>query len=117
MHTLRSLAWGRIALGAASLAAPHALTRLLGGRATAETTYLTRVYGARALALGTTYLRATPAQQRTWHRIGLAIDTSDTVAGLLAVRGGAPARPAAGVLLITGGYAALGARQLLARHT
>lgn len=107
-------ALGRVGWGAAAVASPSANFRVAGvaGLATPEVTYLTRVFGARALAIGLGYLRGDADSRSQWQRLGLLIDTLDTISGLTALRRieDAPRRRAAALLVaITGGYAALGA--------
>lgn len=117
MTPLQLLACGRIALGVASLAAPETFARTVGVAPTAATTYLTRIYGARAVAMGTAYLSGSPAERDRWHRMGLAVDITDTVQGIAqAQRGGLPARAIGSMVALTGGYAAVGVRELLVRR-
>ncbi|MFD4183996.1 hypothetical protein ACFWPB_23330, partial [Rhodococcus sp. NPDC058514] len=78
---LRLLAAGRLALAVAALAAPQRFARLVGVAPSPELTYLTRIYGARALAMGLAYLTSEPPERRRWHRLGLAIDITDTATG------------------------------------
>lgn len=107
------LAVGRIALGAASVVAPTALARTFGIEPTAEKSYLTRVYGGRAVAMGLGYLTGTPAERDRWHRLGLGVDVSDTIAGALMGRqADVPLRARIGMVALTGGYAVVGARAL-----
>lgn len=119
MNALDGLAWARIGFGAAALAAPNAtLFKPFGLTATPELTYITRTYGARALAIGTNFVMSKTAhERRRWHRLGLAIDTSDTVAGLLAAtRGGNPMRAAISYPAVTLAAAAVGLHQLRAEQ-
>lgn len=116
--TLTWLAAGRVALAAASLAAPGALARLAGARSTPEQRYLTRVYGIRALAIGAGFLTAGARERARWHRFGVMIDISDTVTGLAhAARGDVPRRASALLVAVTGGYAVLGVAELLRGQT
>ncbi|ORM32509.1 hypothetical protein [Williamsia sp. 1135] len=104
---------GRLAWGVAALVSPGANLRAAGvpELQTPEVTYLTRVFGARAVAIGVGYLQGdTPARAR-WQRLGLLVDSLDTVGGLNALRSidDAPRRRAAVLLVaITGTYTALG---------
>jgi hypothetical protein len=111
---LVGLAAGRIALGVAALIAPRRLTAGFGMNSTPATDYLTRIYGARALALGAGYLTEPKAERGRWHRIGLAVDISDTLTavGHLARRD----VPKGSILALgglTGGYMLVGLIQLL----
>lgn len=112
---LAALAWGRIALGAASLASPTGLSRAFGVRHSPETAYLTRIYGGRAIALGAAYLLAGPADRRRMQLLSLGVDVSDTVTGAahLARRDTEP-RAMVALTALTGGYALVGAVRALA---
>lgn len=111
--TLRRMAFGRIALGAASLAVPGALARGLGVADSPPLTYMTRIYGARAIALGAGYLTAPATERQRWQRIALLVDASDTAAGLRQLlRRESPPRSALPLVGLTGAYLALGAARL-----
>ncbi|GAA5153658.1 hypothetical protein GCM10023321_24250 [Pseudonocardia eucalypti] len=111
---LVALAAGRILLGVCALAAPGPLVRGFGLSSSPTVAYLTRIYGARALALGVGYLGEPAEGRRRWHRIGLAVDTSDTLTALgHLVRRDAPLRAVVALGALTGGYAAVGAFRLL----
>lgn len=115
--SLDVLAWGRIGLGAAALAAPGTTSRTFGITPTPEVAYLTRIYGARAIALGAAYLLGGRAERDRLHLLGLGIDVSDTVTGLghLVRRDSSP-RAMVLVTALTGSYAAVGAVRALGRH-
>jgi len=112
---LAALAWGRICLGAASLASPTGLSRAFGVPHSPETAYLTRIYGARAIALGAAYLLAGPTEQRRLRLLSLGVDISDTLtgAGHLVRRDSEP-RAIAALTALTGGYALVGTARALA---
>jgi hypothetical protein len=111
---LIGLAAGRIALGLAALAAPRRLTAGFGMNSTPATDYLTRIYGARALALGAGYLTEPKSQRGRWHRIGLAVDISDTVTALgHLVRRDVPKASILALGGLTGSYMVVGLIQLL----
>lgn len=114
-NALAALAWGRIALGAASLASPTGLSRAFGVADSPETAYLTRIYGARAIALGAAYLLAGPVERRRLQLLSLGVDLSDTLtgAGHLVRRDSEP-RAMVGLTALTGGYALVGAARTLA---
>ncbi|WP_330228961.1 hypothetical protein OHA40_23070 [Nocardia sp. NBC_00508] len=110
---LRGLALGRVALGAAALAAPRTLTRVLGVRPTPELDYLTRIFGARAIALGLGYLTAPQEELPRWQRLALMVDILDTTHGGVRVARGDVPRPAAiAMVALTGGYMLVGATKL-----
>lgn len=115
--SLDVLAWGRIGLGAVSLAAPRATSRAFGIEPSPELGYLTRIYGARAIALGTAYLLGGAAERDRLHLISLGVDVSDTATGLghLVRRDSSP-RAMAMVTALTGGYAVVGAVRAVRRH-
>ncbi|MEU8900541.1 nuclear transport factor 2 family protein [Nocardia sp. NPDC048505] len=107
-NALNLLAWGRLALAIVSLTAPRWFGRLVGVRPTPETTYLTRIYGARALAMGAAYLTSGAQERARWKRFALAVDISDTVAGLTHMaRRDVPIRAALIMVALTGSYAAI----------
>lgn len=105
-----ALAVGRLALGAASVLAPRQVVKSFGMKPEPALVYLTQVFGARAMALGSSWLLLRGEQRDLVQRIALAVDTSDTLAGLSAFRqGGVPKASAAALIAMTGGYAAVGA--------
>lgn len=110
---LAGMALGRIVLGAAAIAAPRAMARLFRMPPKPDLTYMTRVYGGRAIALGVGYLTEPPVHRGRWHRLGLFVDTADTLAAAAHLRRRdlpLPAVLAAGAL--TGGYMLVGALRL-----
>ncbi|TCP47247.1 hypothetical protein EV191_11241 [Tamaricihabitans halophyticus] len=114
---LVALAIGRIVWGVLALVSPRLNTRLAGvaERATPEVHYLIRVFGSRATVLGIGYLTSTGATRRKWQRLALGVDICDTVAGLGHLRRGDVPRRSAGLLTaITGTYALIGAKAVLA---
>lgn len=116
-RSLELLAWGRIGLGAASLAAPGATSRAFGIAPAPEVGYLTRIYGARAIALGAAYLLGGTPERDRLHLLGLGVDLSDTVTGLThVVRRDSSPRAMAMVTALTGSYAAVGALRAVRRH-
>ena len=75
------LAAGRIVLGAAGLLAPGLVQRtcLMEEQRNESTTSAWRYFGSRALALGLGYLAADDHQRRHLDRVGLIVDTTDTL--------------------------------------
>lgn len=112
---LHAMALGRIALGVGSLAAPGAMARSFGVRSSPELDYMTRVFGGRAIALGLAYLTGQPAERTRLQRLCLAVDVSDTVAGISELLGSreVPRRGIAASVVLTGTYAAFGAGRVL----
>ncbi|MEU9017334.1 hypothetical protein [Actinomadura sp. NPDC048394] len=110
---LRGLAAGRIALGVASIVAPHAMARASGVRPSPELGYMTRIFGARAIALGLGYLTARGAERSRWQRLALLVDALDTAHGAARLaRGDLPRPTALGYTALTGAYLAIGATRL-----
>jgi hypothetical protein len=105
--TARSLAIGRIAIGAVALLFPALAARLflLSSKNNPQLPYMTRLFAAREIAVGALTLTAPESSRTTMVGLGMAIDGSDAVAGIAATRSGVVSKPV-GVLL-TG--AALGA--------
>lgn len=73
--------------------------------------FIGRLFGARDLALGVTARHPDPALRRAAITVGMAVDSADVVAGLLALCKGAPKL---GVLIGAGGAATLVALGALA---
>lgn len=113
---LRTMALGRVALGALALASPGAAARSFGmtDAVTPELRYMARVFGIRAIALGSGYLLSDGDARRLWQRLAFMCDVSDTVTGAGHVRLGDLPGPAAGALTaMTGTYAAFGAARVI----
>lgn len=114
-NAFRFLLVGRLLVGAVSWLAPRATWRAVGlGRPTdlGSPDAVTRLFGARDVALGLALLQPEPAVRRRALRACVAVDSADTVAGLLAVRAGAPRPSLVGVaagaaLLAVSGVVAL----------
>jgi hypothetical protein len=88
--TINTLAGLRLAIGAASWAAPRVSGRLFGLDAAAnpQAPYLARLFGVRDIALAWGTLGSQGETQRQWLMAGLACDVADTVAGIAGGRGG-----------------------------
>ncbi len=111
MSALRSLA------GAGSWASPALSWRTFGlgpiqgsqSSATAASSALaTRLFGVRDLALGLAVRHPDPSLRRAALQIGVAADSADVIASLLAVRAGAPKATLVGVSLGAATFIALG---------
>jgi hypothetical protein len=89
-QALRFVAAGRIAIGAAMLAAPRrAAAGWMGpGAATASVGLLARAFGAREVALGVGTLKSldAPGPSRGWVMAGVLADGLDAVSAVLAIR-------------------------------
>lgn len=107
---LSLMALGRVILAVISLVAPRGFAKILGVTPSPEITYMTRIYGARAFAMGLGYLTSGTKERRRWRRLGLVVDTTDTVNGFgHLVRRDLPLRAALSMVALTGTYAAIGA--------
>ncbi|MDD7815145.1 hypothetical protein PP713_21525 [Mycobacterium sp. CSUR Q5927] len=107
---LSLMALGRVILAVISLVAPRGFAKILGVTPSPELTYMTRIYGARAFAMGLGYLTSGTKERRRWRRLGLVVDTTDTVNGFgHLVRRDLPLRAALSMVALTGTYAAIGA--------
>jgi len=87
---VNNLAGLRLAIGAASWAAPRFAGKLFGLDAAAnpQSPYLARLFGVRDIALAWGTLTSKGATQRQWLVAGLACDAADTLAGIAGGRGG-----------------------------
>ncbi|MFI0351665.1 hypothetical protein [Actinomadura sp. 9N407] len=107
------VARGRIALGVTAFAAPGLTARLMGsGKETdGGRDLLTRMFAAREIALGAGYLLSKESDRPLWARLGLVVDSLDTVSGLRS-RKTLPLWRAAGAVALAGGVAAIGATKV-----
>ncbi|GAA2435970.1 hypothetical protein GCM10010191_58430 [Actinomadura vinacea] len=109
------LARGRVALGAVALAAPGLTARLTGmggGKdGAASRDLVTRMFAAREIALGAAYLIGTDSDRRLLARLGLMVDSLDTLSGTRS-RKGLPLPITAAAVVGAGGCAALGAAKV-----
>jgi len=89
-QALRFVAAGRIAIGAAMLAAPRrAASGWMGpGAATTSVALLARAFGAREVALGVGTLKSldSAGPSRGWVMAGVLADGLDAVSAVLAIR-------------------------------
>lgn len=107
MNQVDQLALARIALGIGSWAAPERALSLFGLDAAApQSHYLGRMFGAREVAFGVVTLLAPAQQKRSLTLLGLAVDTFDAGAGVLAIRS-AGVTPARGAVLTGAAVAAV----------
>lgn len=99
MDQATSLSLARIVVGAAAWVAPRTSLRfaLLDAEA-AQSPYLLRTFGARDVALGAITLMAPDAVRPAILKVGLAVDSADTAAALLALKS-KDLKPGAGLLL------------------
>ncbi len=111
---LAAVAAVRLILGGASVVAPRLTIRALGIAPSPELVYMTRIYGARAIALGLGWALSGADARPLWQRLALGVDTSDTVAGLLALaRRDVPDATASALTALTGACMAAGWSKLL----
>ena len=108
----RLIALGRVAIGAALIAAPEKIgERWVGGEARGRgTQVILAAVGARdlALGLGTAWALGGGERARPWLLASMAADTTDLVASLRH-RDALTPTALAGVVVLAGGSAALGA--------
>ncbi|WP_329519367.1 hypothetical protein [Spirillospora sp. NBC_01491] len=69
------------------------------------------MFAAREIALGAGYLLSKGSGRKLWARLGLVVDSLDTVNGLRS-RPGLPLWVAAGAVGVSGGTAAIGAAKV-----
>ena|SRR5437870_958971 len=88
--TVKSMARGRIAVGAGAWLAPNLFGRalLLAPQNNPQAPYLARLFGARDVALGVGTLAARGEARQTWLVAGLACDAADAAAAVLGGRRG-----------------------------
>ncbi len=89
-----SLPLGRIAIGAATFAAPELIGSLFGFQPGADgaAAFMARLFGIRDVALGIGTLLSSGEAQDLWWRLGILCDAGDAATGWLAIRDGAPKR-------------------------
>jgi hypothetical protein len=111
LSALRSLA------GAGSWANPGLSWRTFGlgpiqgtqsSTTAASSALATRLFGVRDLALGLAVRHPDPSLRRVALQIGVAVDSADVIASVLAVRAGAPKATLVGVSLGAAAFIALG---------
>ncbi|GAA1941134.1 hypothetical protein [Nocardioides marmoribigeumensis] len=117
MDQTTTLSLARIAVGAAAWLAPRtSLKAALLDADAPQSPYLLRLFGARDVALGTITLLAPPASRRALLQVGLAVDSADTGAALLALKAG-QLKPVVGAVMAgAAGAAVLGGVQALGQQ-
>ncbi|WP_020497561.1 hypothetical protein [Sciscionella marina] len=76
------------------------------------------IYGGHALAMGLGYLTSGPVERARWTRLGLAIDTPETLVGITRlIRGHMPSRVVISMIPLTGSYAAIGAAEVFTERS
>jgi hypothetical protein len=108
--TAKALAVGRVVLGAVALLFPTLAARLflLKVKSNPQLPYMTRLFAAREIALGALTMTAPESARTSMIGLGMAVDGSDAIAGIAAVRSGAVSKPV-GVVLTGGALAAVAA--------
>ncbi|MGA9103500.1 hypothetical protein [Aeromicrobium sp.] len=96
----RSLAIGRMVIGAVALLFPALAARLflLNAKTNPQLPYMTRLFAAREIAVGAMTLTAPENARTSMVGLGMAIDGSDAVAGIAAARSGAVSKPVGFIL-------------------
>ena len=87
----RALVAFRLTFGPMSWLTPNLVMVAMGGDPSSnpQASYMSRLFGVRDLILGVGVLCSRGSARRLWWQLGIACDAADTVAGVLAVRGGA----------------------------
>lgn len=100
MDPVTGLSLGRIAIGAVALTSPPLAARLfqLDAAGNPQLPYMSRMFGSREIALGVTTLLARGPARTVLVRAGIAVDTADAVAAMLAARDGSVSKPVGGFL-------------------
>ncbi|HYG94828.1 MAG TPA: DUF4267 domain-containing protein [Nocardioides sp.] len=85
MDPVKGLAFGRIAIGIGSIAAPATTARLFGisPAANPNLAYFARMFGVREIALGSLTLLAKGPALRTMVLAGMAVDGGDAATGAI----------------------------------
>ena len=87
MDQANSLALARIVVGASSWIAPEAsLKASMLDPTPTQAPFIMRLFGAREIALGAVTLLAKPAHKPALLRMGLAVDSADAAAALMALK-------------------------------
>ncbi len=87
MNPVTGLSLGRIAVGIGAIARPDLVGQMLGvDRSNAQWPYIARMFGGREIALGTVTLLAAGTARRNLVLAGMAVDATDAMSGLLAIR-------------------------------
>ena len=108
MDNITGLAYGRVAIGALSLMSPSLTARLflLDPKANPQLSYMGRMFGSREIALGAITLAASGDTRRRLVQLGVAVDGSDAVTGVVTAASGAVPKKT-GLLLAAAGVAAV----------
>lgn len=105
---ITGLAIGRVGIGAVSILSPSLASRLflMEPAKDGTTRTLSRLFGTREVALGALTLAAKKSERRRLVTVGIAVDGSDAVTGLLSAIKGEGSRKG-GVLLAAVGAGAV----------
>ncbi len=102
MNPVIGLSLGRVAVGAAAVAAPEMVTKNLGVDPVSnpQATYLTRLFGLREVALGLATLAARGRSGKGVIGIGVLVDAGDAFTSWQAMQQGQITRKSAMTLLV-----------------
>jgi hypothetical protein len=100
MDPITGLAFGRIAVGTVSLVSPSLAAKLflIDARANPQLPYITRMFGSREIALGGLTLASSGAARNRLVQVGIAIDGTDALIGLVGAASGRVSKKA-GIML------------------
>lgn len=107
----KHLPLGRIAIGAATYAAPDLVGTVFGFKPAEDQVgaFMGRLFGVRDLALGIGTLASKGEAQALWWRLGILCDAADAATGVLAYQtAGAPKRGAVMTIAVALGAVGLG---------
>ena len=101
MNPVIGLALGRIAVGSAALANPHAAAKIfqLDPVSNPQVPYVTRLFGSREIALGVATLVTRGKAQKGLIGLGILVDAADAGTGYLAMQDGSVSRKTAMTLI------------------
>lgn len=107
----KQLPFGRIAIGAATYAAPDLVGTVFGFKPSEDqaAAFMARLFGVRDVALGIGTLASKGEAQAMWWRLGMLCDAADAATGLLAFQSpGAPKRAAVMTMAVALGALGIG---------
>jgi len=105
MDPITGLAYGRISVGALCLLSPKLAARLflLDPKSNPQLPYLGRMFGSREVALGLITLAAPDGDtRRRLIQLGVAVDATDAVTGVLSAASGAVPKKTGFMLTVAG---------------
>ena len=105
MDPITGLAYGRISVGALCLLSPKLAARvfLLDPKTNPQLSYMGRMFGSREIALGVITLAAPDGEaRRRLIQLGVAVDATDAVTGIVTAASGAVPKKTGFLLTVAG---------------